>query len=661
MIRYIADMPRSVKGAVMLAADAFLLPLSLWTAIGLRLDAWHFPQLHAPWVYLLTSLTAIPIFIRIGLYRAVVRYIEERALLMVTVGVTLSIGLFVGVLTLLQLAPIPRGALAIYWFISVFYICVSRFIARAILRQAEGSRAMNAQRVAIYGAGSAGRQLAMALRAGAQYRTVAFIDDAQRMEGLEILGVKVHLSDALPHLIARYNVEQVLLAIPSASRSRRHEIIRKLEKLQVEVRVVPGMEDLVGGEVQLSDIREVSIDELLGRDAVPPDQTLLQANIRGKAVMVTGAGGSIGSELCRQIILHQPRILVLYEQSEFALYSVDQELQGLASLRRATTQVIPVLGSVANETRLTDIMRRYGIETVYHAAAYKHVPLVEFNLTEGVLNNTFGTLAAVNAALAADVESFVLISTDKAVRPTNVMGASKRCAELILQAHSAAATGRTRFCMVRFGNVLGSSGSVVPLFRRQIRDGGPVTVTHPDITRYFMTIPEAAQLVIQAGAMGRGGEVFVLDMGEPVTIVDLARRMIHLSGFSVRDVANPHGDIEIQFTGLRAGEKLYEELLIGDDTTGTAHQKIMMANEHFFPLSELNGLLNGLRRACERGDHAAIIDYLRRCVSGFNYGEKIRDHLCEITGPGLPAPTPAVSGGNVVHVAPVADRLTRRN
>ncbi|MDN4576472.1 polysaccharide biosynthesis protein [Pandoraea cepalis] len=658
MIRYIADMPRSVKGAVMLAADAFLLPLSLWTAIGLRLDAWSFPQLHAPWVYLLTSVTAIPIFIRIGLYRAVVRYMEERALLMVTVGVTLSIALFVGVLTLLQLPPIPRGALAIYWFISVFYICVSRFIARAILRHAEGSRAMSAQRVAIYGAGSAGRQLAMALRAGAQYRTVAFIDDAQRMEGLEILGVKVHSSATLSQLISRYNIQQVLLAIPSASRSRRHQIIRTLEKLQVEVRVVPGMEDLVGGEVQLSDIREVSIDELLGRDAVPPDQTLLQANIRGKAVMVTGAGGSIGSELCRQIILHQPKILVLYEQSEFALYSVDQELQGLAALRRSPSHVIPVLGSVANETRLTDIMRRYGIETVYHAAAYKHVPLVEFNLTEGVLNNTFGTLAAVNAALAADVESFVLISTDKAVRPTNVMGASKRCAELILQAHSAASAGRTRFCMVRFGNVLGSSGSVVPLFRRQIREGGPVTVTHPDITRYFMTIPEAAQLVIQASAMSRGGEVFVLDMGEPVTIVDLARRMIHLSGFSVRDVANPHGDIEIQFSGLRAGEKLYEELLIGDDTTGTAHPKIMMANEHFFPLPELNGLLNGLRRACESGDHAAIIDHLRRCVSGFNYGEKIRDHLCEIAAPSVKPMSPPA--GNVVHVAPVADRLARR-
>jgi FlaA1/EpsC-like NDP-sugar epimerase len=659
IIRYLANLPRSVKGTIMLAADACLLPLALWTAIGLRLDLWGFPQLHAPWVYLLTSLTAIPIFIRLGLYRAVVRFMEERALLMIAVGVTLSIALLVGVLTLLQLAPIPRGALAIYWAISVLYICASRFLARAILRHAPG-RSHVPRRVIVYGAGSAGRQLAMALRAGAQYHPIAFIDDAERLTGLEILGVKVYRSDSLPYLIERYNVEQVLLAIPSANRGRRNEIIRDLETLQVEVRVVPGMDDLVGGEIQLSDVREVSIDELLGRGTVPPDQRLLEADIRGKAVMVTGAGGSIGSELCRQILLQQPRILVLYEQSEFALYSIDQELQKLALLRRPDVRIISVLGSVGNEARLTDIMKRYEIEAVYHAAAYKHVPLVEFNITEGVLNNTFGTLAAVNAALAADVSSFVLISTDKAVRPTNVMGASKRCAEMILQAHAAASQGKTRFCMVRFGNVLGSSGSVVPLFRRQIMDGGPVTVTHPDITRYFMTIPEAAQLVIQAGAMGRGGEVFVLDMGEPMKIVDLARRMIHLSGFSVRDSSNPGGDIEIRFTGLRAAEKLYEELLIGDNTTGTAHPKIMMANEHFFPLAELNSLLDTLRRACESGDHAGIIECLCRCVSGFDFNGEIRDHLCTTKG----QPTVSrynVGSSNVIPVAAISDRLSRRN
>lgn len=649
----------------MLAADALLLPLSLWTAIGLRLDMWNFPQLHAPWVYLLTSLTAIPVFIRLGLYRAVVRFIEERALLMIAVGVTISISLFVGVLTLLQLAPIPRGALAIYWCIAVLYICASRFLTRAILRSAEGGRQHAPRRVAIYGAGSAGRQLAMALRAGAQYHPVAFIDDAERLTGLEILGVKVHRADTLEYLIERLNIEQVLLAIPSANRARRNEIIRNLEQLQIEVRVVPGMDDLVGGEIQLSDVREVSIDELLGRDAVPPDQRLLEADIRGKAVMVTGAGGSIGSELCRQILLRQPKVLVLFEQSEFALYSIDQELQHLATVRHTDAKVLPVLGSVTNESRLVEVMKHCGVQTVYHAAAYKHVPLVEFNVIEGVMNNTFGTLSAVNAALRANVESFVLISTDKAVRPTNVMGATKRCAELILQAYAADPNGNTRFSMVRFGNVLGSSGSVVPLFRKQVRDGGPVTVTHPDITRYFMTIPEAAQLVIQAGAMGRGGEVFVLDMGEPVTIVDLARRMIHLSGFSVRDASNPHGDIEIRFSGLRAGEKLYEELLIGDDTTGTAHPKIMMANEQFFPLAELNVLLGMLRRACDASDHAAIMDCLRRCVSGFKHGGHIRDHFCVHTTPNTAGTSKGLDGGiasapNVIPVSLAADRASRR-
>ncbi|AKJ69009.1 membrane protein [Pandoraea thiooxydans] len=627
MFSKIGNLPRPAKTLLMLVADAFLLPCSLWTAIGLRLDFWHFPQLHAWWVYLLPSAIAIPVFIRLGLYRAVVRYMETRALVMVVVAVTISVWLFAGLLALLTLPPVPRGALLIYWLIAVLYIGSSRFLARALLRQMNPWDRYRKHAVAIYGAGSAGCQLAVALRAGREYQPVFFVDDDERLQGMEIMGMKIYPPSALPRLVERFSLRQVLLAIPSANRSRRIQIIDQLESLKVEVRAIPGMADLVGGVVQAADIREVEIDELLGRDIVPPNQALLDANIKGKRVMVTGAGGSIGSELCRQIVQGEPISLVLYELSEFALYSIEQELDQLIRNKHRSTELIPVLGSVQNQSRLQDIMTRYAVQTVYHAAAYKHVPMVEFNMTEGVLNNTFGTRATALAAIAAGVETFVLISTDKAVRPTNVMGASKRFAELVLQALANDPLVRTRFCMVRFGNVLGSSGSVVPLFRRQIIDGGPVTVTHPDIIRYFMTIPEAAQLVIQAGAMGASGEVFVLDMGEPVKIVDLARRMIHLSGFSVRDEVNPDGDIEIRFSGLRPGEKLYEELLIGDDVTGTMHPKIMMANEHFLSQEELNRVLKRLEDACNANDHDVIISILRHCVSGFRPESEIRDHL----------------------------------
>lgn len=626
MLRMIVNLPRSAKITVMAAADAVLLPLSLWTAIGLRLDFWHFPQIHAWWVYALTSVLAIPIFMCLGLYRAVVRYMGSRAMLMIVLAVTLSVWAFAGALTLLVLPPVPRGALLIYWVMAVFYIVGSRLLARTALlnwRPSERGRA-----VIIYGAGSAGCQLAVALRAGKEYQPVMFVDDNPALQSLEIMGLRVRDPKDLPKLVNRFQVEQILLAIPSASRSRRIEIINKLEALRVEVRAIPGMAELVGGTVRATDVREIEIDDLLGRDTVPPDQRLLEANVRNKNVMVTGAGGSIGSELCRQIVLLRPRRLVLYELSEYALYSIAQELELVVGQREfRDIEIVPVLGSVQNRDRVTDIMRRYGVQTVYHAAAYKHVPLVEFNMTEGVLNNTFGTKAAAEAAIAAGVDTFVLISTDKAVRPTNVMGATKRFAELVLQAFANDPSVKTRFCMVRFGNVLGSSGSVVPLFRRQILAGGPVTVTHPEINRYFMTIPEAAQLVIQAGAMGASGEVFVLDMGEPVRIVDLARRMIHLSGFSVAEDGRSNGDIAIEFSGLRPGEKLYEELLIGDDVTGTPHAKIMMANEHFIPRSELEGLLQILADACKHNKHDVIINTLRNCVSGFRPESEIRDHL----------------------------------
>ncbi|VVE15170.1 capsular biosynthesis protein [Pandoraea terrigena] len=628
MLKFVTNLPRTAKSLVLVCMDALLLPFALWAAIGLRLDVWRFPQIYSWWVYPIVSIVAIPIFVRLGLYRAVIRYIEARAMTMVVVAVTVAVCLFAAVLVFLTLPPVPRGAMLIYWMMATLFIGGSRFLARAVLQKTASSNLKHdRQSVVIYGAGSSGRQLAVALRAGRDFQPVAFVDDSTALQGMQIVGLKTYAPDDLPRLVERFAIRQVLLAIPSAGRSRRLQIINQLEPLKVEVRVIPGMSDLVDGVVKAEDIREVEIDDLLGREIVPPQQDLLKANILGKHVMVTGAGGSIGSELCRQIVLGRPATLVLYEQSEFALYSIEQELEAIITNKRLGVRLMSVLGSVRDEARLCDVMMSCGIQTVYHAAAYKHVPIVEFNMTEGILNNVFGTLATARAAIASEVEIMVLISTDKAVRPTNIMGASKRFAELVLQAYANDPAVQTRFCMVRFGNVLGSSGSVVPLFRKQILGGGPVTVTHPDITRYFMTIPEASQLVIQAGAMSQGGEVFVLNMGEPVKISDLARRMIHLSGFSVKDDVSPDGDIEIRFSGLRPGEKLYEELLIGDDVAGTRHPKIMMATEHFFARDKLSLIITRLFEACEKNNHDEIVLILHECVSGFRMVNEIRDHL----------------------------------
>lgn len=622
----ISSWPRQSKSLIILGADIFLLPMALWTSIALRLDDWHFQSSHPWWVYFLPSLIAAPIFIRMGLYRAVIRYLDDQAILTITVAVTIAVGLFAGLIAFLNLPIVPRGALLIFWVLAIAYICISRFTARAFLRRIVLPQSEK-NSVLIYGAGSAGRQLLMALQAGEEYQPVAFVDDDLRQQGLTIAGVRVFPPDYLAKLVRDLEVKQVLLAIPSASRNRRIEIVNQLEQLHVDVRAVPGMADLVTGEVRLTDVREVDIAELLGREQVPPNDTLLSTNIIDKVVMVTGAGGSIGSELCRQIVWQRPHRLVLFEQSEFALYSIERELSQLVAVKQLDIEIVPVLGSVQNGLRVYGIMSRYSVQTVYHAAAYKHVPIVEFNMTEGLVNNVFGTRATAEAAISAGVETFVLISTDKAVRPTNVMGASKRMAELVLQAYANQAAMRTRFCMVRFGNVLGSSGSVVPLFRQQIAAGGPVTVTHPDINRYFMSIPEAAQLVIQAGAMGTGGEVFVLDMGRPVKIVDLARRMIHLSGFTVRDETQPEGDIAIEFTGLRPGEKLYEELLIGDDVSGTDHPRIMKADENCISKDELDAELAKIAEATTFNDCDTLREILLRCVSGFKPDTDIRDHL----------------------------------
>ncbi|MFM0335517.1 polysaccharide biosynthesis protein [Paraburkholderia fungorum] len=623
----VSNWPRAAKRSLIIAADCLLLPFSLWAAIGLRMDSWQAANVYSWWIFFLPSAIAIPIFIRMGLYRAVIRFLGDKAALTILLAVTISVVVFAGVYSFLALPNIPRGALAIYWVLAVFTIGVSRFMARILLRQFESR---SGRRVIIYGAGSAGRQLALALRISREYMPVAFVDDDASQRGLAIDGITVYSDDQLESLIRKFDVTEILLAMPSASRNRRIEIINQLVPLHVRVQVVPGFAEVVGGEVKMSDVREVEIDELLGRDAVPPDEQLLAANIRDKAVMVTGAGGSIGSELCRQIIANKPKLLVLYELSEFALYSIERELRHTAQTHKLTVEVLPVLGSVQNMSRLSSIMRRYQIQTVYHAAAYKHVPLVECNMVEGIVNNTFGTRATALAAIAANVETFVLISTDKAVRPTNVMGASKRMAELVLQALASDPTVATRFSIVRFGNVLGSSGSVVPLFRQQIARGGPVTVTHPEIIRYFMTIPEASQLVIQAGALGGNGEVFVLDMGEPVKILDLARRMINLSGFSVKDATEPHGDIEIAFTGLRPGEKLYEELLIGGDVTGTSHPRIMKARENFLVRERMDAVIETLANACAENNLVSIRGILFEHVAGYKPERDIVDHLHQV-------------------------------
>ncbi|EGA63715.1 putative capsular polysaccharide biosynthesis protein CapD, partial [Vibrio brasiliensis LMG 20546] len=501
----------------------------------------------------------------------------------------------------------------------------ARLVVRVLVSQSNGK---GKKSVLIYGAGSAGRQLALALRSSETHKVVGFIDEDKTLYNTIIMGLKVKGISRAESLIEKHSVSQILLAVPSASRARRKEILDSLVHLSAEVLTVPDMKDIVEGKAKIDELKDVEIEDLLGRDSVAPQQALMEANIKGKVVMVTGAGGSIGSELCRQIIRQKPQSLILFELSEFGLYQVDRELSNLVSSEGLSVEIIPLLGSVQRINRLATAMKSFGVQTVYHAAAYKHVPLVEYNVVEGVRNNVFGTYYTAKAAIEARVESFVLISTDKAVRPTNVMGTTKRMAELGLQALAEQENAKehgTRFCMVRFGNVLGSSGSVIPLFKKQIANGGPITVTHPEIIRYFMTIPEAAQLVIQAGAMGKGGDVFVLDMGEPVKITDLAVNLVQLSGLEVKDESNPYGDIAIEFSGLRPGEKLFEELLIGDNVGETAHPRIMTANERFLPLDQYIELTEKLDVACHNFEHDEIRKLLLEAPTDFNPTDGIGD------------------------------------
>ncbi|MCS5551575.1 MAG: polysaccharide biosynthesis protein, partial [Gammaproteobacteria bacterium] len=551
MINRLLAISRINKQLVMLLVDSIALIGILLASFSLRLGVWYWPESDLVWVILGAPIIAIPIFIRFGLYRAIIRYIGFKALWAVFQAVTLYALVWGVVGFMLAVDGIPRSVILINWVLAILAIGGLRMVARWVLSDANGLVQSSKINVIIYGAGSAGRQLLTALQQSSEYHPVAFIDDASELNKQSINGIEIFTLNDIKDLISKSGVSEILLAIPSASRTRRNEIIDFLELYPVMVRSLPGVSELAQGKVSIADLKEVSIRDLLGRDVVEPNEDLLNQNITDKVVLVTGAGGSIGSELCRQIIFLKPKALILYEMSELVLYTIEKELSNIGINQ---IDIYPILGSVNNKIRLGNVFKRFNVDTIYHAAAYKHVPMVEFNNTEGVNNNVFGALCAAQVAIDSGVKTFVLISTDKAVRPTNTMGATKRTAELVLQS-LAAKQSSTKFTMVRFGNVLGSSGSVIPLFKQQIKTGGPVTVTDKDIIRYFMTIPEAVELVIQAGAMGQGGDVFVLDMGEPVKIYDLAKKMIHLTGLEVKDESNPKGDIEIQVTGLRPGEK----------------------------------------------------------------------------------------------------------
>lgn len=613
---------RAIKRLISIGFDSIVILFSVVLALDISIPNYNISELNNHSYLIVTLVASVAIFAKVGFYRAILRYMGLKALFTVALGIALSSLIFTVSCVYFSI-PINAISVLLYWSFSLVAIGGARLITIAYIRS---NLSLSHRVVAIYGAGSAGRQLARAISQSNQYKIAAYIDDEPSVFATEIDGIKVFSPISIENLVKKHDISQVLLALPSASHSRRSEILRRLEPFPLQVKTIASMEDIVNGKVQIEQLKDIDIEDLLGRDSVEPNQELLHSCISDKVVLVTGAGGSIGSELCRQIIALKPTTLVLYELSEFALYSVEKDLRKLAVKLDAKLDVIPLLGSVQHKNRMIKIMRRYKVQTVYHAAAYKHVPIVEHNIVEGIRNNIFGTWYAAEAAAEANVERFVLISTDKAVRPTNVMGASKRFAELVLQSLNSRG-GSTIFTMVRFGNVLGSSGSVVPLFREQIKAGGPVTVTHKDIIRYFMTIPEAAGLVIQAGAMGKGGDVFVLDMGDQVKISELAERMVHLLGLTVKNSANPLGDIEINYSGLRPGEKLYEELLIGENVAGTNHPKIMSADEELLPWLDMQKALILMNELCEDMDCDGIVQLLLKVPTGYNPQHEVCDLL----------------------------------
>ena len=608
--------------------DSFVIVFILLASFSIRLGYWYLPNNDLVFVIFGAPFIAIIIFIKFGLYRAMTRYASFDVLRSIFQAVSLY-ALVWGVIGFMSAVDgIPRSVILINWIflllaIGSIRIAANWVLTKGIVLKNNFQLEVNRKRVLVYGAGEAGIQLVGALKYSFEYEPIGFIDDSKLLQDNNIGGLNVYSPNSISDVINNLKVDEVFIAIPSTSRSRRQNIINAFKSYPVIVRILPSLSDLAGGKISVNDLREVSINDLLGRDSVPPNKALLSKNITDKVVVVTGAGGSIGSELSRQILLLKPKILILYEINELALYSLEKDLTKMNSQKIA---IYPILGDIKNKNRLTKVFKYFKVNSVYHAAAYKHVPMVEFNNTEGVDNNIFGTLYCAQAAIDVGVETFVLISTDKAVHPTNTMGATKRCAELILQALSEKYSG-TKFTMVRFGNVLDSSGSVIPLFKKQIKEGGPVTVTDKDIIRYFMTISEAVELIIQAGAMGKGGDVFVLDMGKPVSIDDLAKKMIGLSGLKIKNKSNPDGDIEIKYTGLRPGEKLFEELLIGDNTSHTANRFVMRAKEDKLSWNELKPILDSLKNEVHKCNQEKIRKLLIQLVPGFKPQCEIVDIL----------------------------------
>lgn len=620
MKKELLGLPRWVKQFAAMLIDVVCALLATWLAFSLRLDEWHALIAEQKMAYILAVALSIPVFFQYGVYKTVLRFTGAHTLAMMSRAVGIYGLLYFAAIFMLASPYIYRSIGLIQPIIMLLLMALARVAASLAL----GFRAYgnNGRPVLgtllIYGAGHSGMQIASALRQSGQYFLAGYIDDSTQYQGSNINGLMVYPPKEISRLIDTHGVTDILLAMPSIDRARRNAILSDLRQIQVHVRSLPDLVDLAQGHVTVLDIKELDPDDLLGREPVVPNRGLIEKNILGKTVLISGAGGSIGSELCRQILQVGPKQLLLLDHSEYGLYAIESELRTQLNTNPGLkTELIPLLGNVRDAERLEAIFTKWSIDTVYHAAAYKHVPLVEHNPSEGLQNNVLGTLNLAQAAKKHRTTNFVLISTDKAVRPTNVMGATKRFAELVLQALANEDNSGTCFSMVRFGNVLGSSGSVVPLFREQIRSGGPVTLTHAEVTRYFMTIPEAAQLVIQAGAMAKGGEVFVLDMGQPVKIYDLAKRMVELSGLSVKNPQTGAGDIEIIVTGLRPGEKLYEELLIGENPTSTTHPRIMMAREDFLPWEALRAELALLQEGLSKDDFQMLVGQLQRLVNGY--------------------------------------------